>query len=781
MLIGVSVLTGTVGFGQRLSVSGTVRDTAGAVPGASISLTAPDGKHAETATDQQGEYKFENLAAGPYELAISRQGFQPANRSFILSGEARTVDVTLAVAGVSSSVDVIDVAGKSTLSRMDVADRDIPSQVSVISQQTIKEQGIIDLASALSNASGVSTQVQYGVYEWYTIGGFTQQSGNDFLYVDGMTMTGNRSNTLLNNIEEVQVMKGPNAVLYGGAGAGQGGMVNVIRKKPQGQRTRDLQYRFGQWGQQYVAGGSAGDVFGLQRLLYRADAAFYRADGWRDSGSTRMNVSPALTWLITDRMRITGTQTFVHDRYTLDAGVPLALLAMKNFPLNRKVNPAGDFQKTLDWQTQIVFTANLTNRLQLRNAFFKQRKRDQYLDAETLSYAPATDLLSRTYLYFQHNRRPVQNQTDFIGDYMVMRMRHRFLVGYDYTDQYNYSNRTGIAANTSTAAGIPIAPILISSFLGGSFIDSTPKYTVFPRTRVDYSTNTTNSFAWQDQIDVTRRLKINVAGRYDDYKRAARNDAWNNDQFVSQPFDTLRHQTNYNYRAGVVYQFSDSHAAYFSTATSFAPVNTIPLDGSELLPIKGRSYEIGHKFVGFNRGLIINTALRKIQRENDVITITTGVFTQAGKAESKVAEFDLEGNLSHGFRATANYGFADARYDRVNAPLANLDRRLANAPRHTARVWVTRTWHLNEATSMFTSLGARYINAYFTNATNTATIPSLFIMSSSVGMARKQWSASVNMENLTDKQRYFTSQINSTQLYPGPPFNVFVTLRYRFD
>ena len=49
--------------------------------------------------------------------------------------------------------------------------------------------------------------------------------------MDGMTLTGNRPQTKLDNIEEVQVLEGPHAVLYGGAGASQGGMISVIRKK----------------------------------------------------------------------------------------------------------------------------------------------------------------------------------------------------------------------------------------------------------------------------------------------------------------------------------------------------------------------------------------------------------------------------------------------------------------------------------------------------------------------------------------------------------------------
>jgi outer membrane receptor protein involved in Fe transport len=38
----------------------------------------------------------------------------------------------------------------------------------------------------------------------------------------------------------------------------------------------------------------------------------------------------------------------------------------------------------------------------------------------------------------------------------------------------------------------------------------------------------------------------------------------------------------------------------------------------------------------------------------------------------------------------------------------------------------------------------------------------------------------LNAQNLLDRQRYFVSQINGSQLYPGQPINVFATFRYRF-
>lgn len=372
-----AVLCPLVTWGQQLSISGTVRDEKGVVPQTAVSLRNPSGVRSQANTDSSGQYKFDNLISGAYEVSFTHEGFEAVSRTLSLTGESRVVDVALTVGGIATSVDVTDVADKTTSSRMEVADREIPGQVSVVSQRTLQEQGVNDLAAALENVSGVSVQVQYGVYEWYTVDGFAQQSGNDFLLKDGMILTGNRNNTQLNNIQEVQVIKGPAAVLYGGAGASMGGLVNVISKKPQAARAYDLQYKLGRYNRQEFAAGATGSVFGLERLLYRVDTAFSHVDGWRGAGSDRFNVSPSLLWLINNRMRISFEETFLRDHYTLDAGVPLAVLGLPGFPLDRRFNTSQDFEQGRDWQNTIAFTANITNRLTLRNSFFKRRNNDQ--------------------------------------------------------------------------------------------------------------------------------------------------------------------------------------------------------------------------------------------------------------------------------------------------------------------------------------------------------------------------------------------------------------------
>jgi outer membrane receptor for ferric coprogen and ferric-rhodotorulic acid len=56
---------------------------------------------------------------------------------------------------------------------MDVPDRELPVQVSSVSEEVLREQRSNDLGSALRNVSGVSARRFYGIYEYHTVRGFS--------------------------------------------------------------------------------------------------------------------------------------------------------------------------------------------------------------------------------------------------------------------------------------------------------------------------------------------------------------------------------------------------------------------------------------------------------------------------------------------------------------------------------------------------------------------------------------------------------------------------------
>jgi hypothetical protein len=80
---------------QQRRLTGTIDDGTGVIPDATVALRNPSGVTNQIKTDGAGQYRFDGLRAGAYEITVSRQGFVSATRAFALAGESRTVDITI--------------------------------------------------------------------------------------------------------------------------------------------------------------------------------------------------------------------------------------------------------------------------------------------------------------------------------------------------------------------------------------------------------------------------------------------------------------------------------------------------------------------------------------------------------------------------------------------------------------------------------------------------------------------------------------------------------------
>ena len=217
---------------QELSLSGTVRDNAGVIPGAIVVLSSGGSQVSTATTDEGGSYRFPALMAGSFELTFSMRGFETISRTVTLTSDTPAIDVVMSVGRVSTTLTVTASGGKATATRLPVANDEVPAQVSSIPQELIRQQGFNTVGEALQNASGVQAVRWYGAYEQYTIRGFSDPDRDSFnvVLLDGMRMGGNRYATQTNNIQSVEVLKGPSSVLYGRGAVG--GTINIVRKKP---------------------------------------------------------------------------------------------------------------------------------------------------------------------------------------------------------------------------------------------------------------------------------------------------------------------------------------------------------------------------------------------------------------------------------------------------------------------------------------------------------------------------------------------------------------------
>src|SRR3989442_4808531 len=103
-------------FAQRgASVRGQVTDQLGAVMvGVTVTLTDANGKQQTTQTDNNGAYRFDNLAAGVYSLQAGQKGFATQTLTGVnLSAGTKTQDLQLAVTIEEQRVTVDDMRSLS--------------------------------------------------------------------------------------------------------------------------------------------------------------------------------------------------------------------------------------------------------------------------------------------------------------------------------------------------------------------------------------------------------------------------------------------------------------------------------------------------------------------------------------------------------------------------------------------------------------------------------------------------------------------------------------------
>ncbi len=606
LLISALVVFPTESPAQQLSLSGTVRDTSGVVPGATVVLSSGGNQLSTATTDDVGVYRFSGLAPGNYELSFVMRGFETAVRNVTLGPATAPVDVVLSVGRVSTTLTVTASAGRATATRLPVANDDVPAQVSSIPQELLRQQGANTVADALKNASGVQAVRWYGAYEQYTIRGFfdDDRDGFNVVLLDGMRMGGNRYGTQTNNIESVEVLKGPSSLLYGRGAVG--GAINIVRKKPQAARAYDLSYRGGRFNTHQVSGGATGPIWNISQALYRLDASYESSDGWRDAGANRLNVSPSLTWIMGEQARMTIHQNFNRDRFDGDGGVPLNITGLPSYKPDLRFSLPQDRVLVEDSQTYVNFNANISSAWQFRNGFLGQRTSDRYFVTEGVYGEPDSNLVLREPLDFHHIRRPLQNQAEVLG-YLDGFGRHSLLFGYEYQrDKF----RTDVTAGDDPECicgywWLTIAPMDVTTMQE-------------TQTPLDIDTIARQTFV----NDQTQRLLLagpdrrSAAG--EDQRRgttgrlqAPHRQDWGLAFHPSRRVD----QTAYPYRAGLVYAPRNDQQIYVSTASSFTPVTTIPEDGSQLEPSTARNYEVGHRWQGWNGRVDTSLALYYIRSE----------------------------------------------------------------------------------------------------------------------------------------------------------------------
>ena len=322
-----------------------------------------------------------------------------------------------------------------------------PLNVQVVSKQVLKVQQVISLDQALKNVSGVTTNgagskgsaQNLGLFPSFSLRGF--ESG--VFFRDGFRLQQGAGNRSMANVEAVEVLKGPAAILYGQVEPG--GMVNVITKQPLATPYYALGQQFGSYDLYRTTIDATGPVTKDDTLLYRFNFAYKDNGSFRDFVNSKdVFLAPVLKWNIGPRTQATFEFEYNHQNLNPDEGyVPFINGQLLNVPRNRNYGEA--YKVT----TETIFggfhwSHQFNDDWSIKQRFSVNERKSSTPNAVTpyFAYPPS---VYRSIFGFDSTSNTYSTSIDLTGHFNTLGLNHTLLTGGDYYRlDFNQSQRTNL-------------------------------------------------------------------------------------------------------------------------------------------------------------------------------------------------------------------------------------------------------------------------------------------------------------------------------------------------
>jgi catecholate siderophore receptor len=650
-----------------------------------------------------------------------------------------------------------------TATKTDAALVDVPQSISVVTRELIDDQAMHSIGDITRYVPGAGIAQGEGNRDTPVLRGNATTA--DF-FVDGARDDVPYFRDLY-SVDRVEVLKGPNALIFGRGGSG--GLINRVTKQANGTTTRELALTFGSSRQNRATLDLGAAV--TPALAYRVTALFEDADSYRDDVTLRRyGVNPTVAWRIAPRTTLRAGVEYFHDARVADRGVssfqgrpvPTATATFFGDPAQ---SPTRATVKT----AYTIFDHSFANRITLRNhtRFGRYEKFYQNIYPGSVNAAGTTVALSA----YNHatDRDNLSNQTDLVFPFATGAVRHQILTGLELARQTTANLRlTGYFTSvspTTTSLNVPLAnprTTLPVTFLPGT-TDAN-----------NHGVAQTIACYVQDQITLLPQLLAlagvrleNFSVDFQDHRTAAT--IASTDHLISP-------------RAGLIYKPADHIAVYTSYSLSFVPrageqLSSLSLTNRSLAPEKFTNYELGVKW-DFHHDLAFTAAAYRLDRRNVAITDpadpTKSLLVDGQRARG--IELGLTGRVARYWSVVGGYAYQDGTVKTTQSPTVVAGARLAQLPRHTLSLW--NRYDFNPQWGL--GLGMIYRDELFTSTDNTVRVPSFVRFDAALFFRlNARLRAQLNVENLLDRA-YFASAHSTTNITPGSPRALRLGLTTRF-
>jgi len=722
------------------------------IAGASVTASASRGPQVAASTDQTGTFTL-TLPAGHYSLKVSAPGFADAVQQVAIDSTTTAVPkLVLQIAGVQELVNVSAPAGytvpaTATATKTLTPLRDVPQSVTVVTHELIKDQMMMSVGDVMRYVPGISVHQGDNNRDQVIIRG--NSSSADF-FINGVRDDVQYYRDLY-NVDRVEALKGPNALMFGRGGAG--GVVNRVMKEAGSQSVREFSFQAGMFDNRRVTMDVDEPI--NNKVAIRLNGVYENSDSFRDYvGLERYGVTPTVSVSPSDRTKITLRYEYLNDSRVADRGITSyrgapADVAPSTFYGNPDLSDVG-----ADVNIGSATVEHRFNRFTLRNTTSLANYDRGYQNFVPGAVTADKKQVALTAYNNATDRTNLFNQTDATMTAETGSWRHTVLAGAEFGHQLtdNFRN-TGFFNNTTTSILVPYSnPTVFTPVTFRQNATDANNHVI---------TNVAAAYA-QDQIELSSHLQALAGARFDHFDQ---------NYHDNRSGSTLARPDNLvSPRAGLVYKPIAPVSIYTSYGVSYLPASGDQFSSltnitAQLEPEQFANYEVGAKWDA-RPSLSFTTAVYRLNRTNTRSTDPNDPtrIIQTGSQRTNGYEIGVNGRMTPLWSIAGGYAFQDAFVSAATAA-APAGAVVGQVPRHTFSLWN----NYQVFPRVGAALGILHRSDMFAAIDNTVTLPGYTRADAAAFVTiSRQLRLQVNVENLFNAS-YFINADSNTNISPGFP------------
>ena len=635
----------------------------------------------------------------------------------------------------------------------------VPQTLSIVTDDEIRKQGFRELGDIVRYTPGVNTSQGEGHRDAVVFRGV--RSTADF-YLDGVRDDVQYYRSLY-NLEQVEILRGPNALLFGRGGTG--GIINRVTKKA----VLDDQFgsfdmgadSFGAFDFAVDYNVATGQKSAL-RINFHSDTLenhrdYYDGDRYGFNPTLRLEISPVTTLDL-------SYEHADHERF-IDRGVP----TLNGEPVEAFEDIVfGDTDTNLQTLRADIYRANLSHE------FSETRKGNlvvQYSDFQKLyknyyasGYSGGDTFTADGYLD-PTERNNLILSGNIVNEFQTGSAKHTLLVGAEIidTENENYRYNTFFITTEDDNEVFNITrPINFGVNAAG--VRTYNDFTADLKSSTQSDIEVTSIYI-QDQIDVTDNFKLLLGGRLDNFDITVRD--------IKNGTSESREDEEFSPRAGLIYKPQENISLYVSYAESFLPrsgeqFKKLDANAARLDPDVYESTEVGVKW-DIRPGLSFTASYFDSEQTIATRDSDTGENSEIVGLQVDGIELELKGQVTEKLSLAIGYSDLDGETAKGGEP--------REIPEYTASLWAT--YEVNDRFG----IGLGITSQGESNIKNDK--PGLILPDyTRVDFAAyydvaDDLSIQLNVENVTD-ELYFPHSHSTHQASVGEPLNARISLRKTF-